>query len=257
VNGSPTQTEMVDGAGGRSQISQITMSLIVLLVLLFLTGPLAYMPRTVLSAVVFLVGLDLIDLKEMRRIWAQRPSEFWVALTTAIVVIFVGVEEGILLAAVMSLMEHVRRSYRSKNVVLALDSAGGWRMLPVSSPEQIRPGLLTYRFAHTIYYANAQQLSEQVIDLVQGAQPPLSWFCLDASAVADVDYTAAATLREIHGILKGKGIRLVLAEVVDLVKDELDRYELTDLIGKDAFYKSVSDVVSAYDRTPARSEAEN
>jgi sulfate permease, SulP family len=255
VNGSPTQTEMVDSAGGRSQLAQITTSLLVLLVLLFLTGPLANMPGAVLSAVVFLVGVELIDVKGMRKIWAQRRPEFWVALITAVVVVFVGVEQGILLAMVLSLMEHVRRSYRSQNVVLAPDTMGGWQAVPVTTPEQLRPGLLVYRFAHTMYYANAQQLSEQVADLVNGAAPPLAWFCIEASAVADVDFSAAATLREIHGILTGQGIRLVFADVVDLVKAELDRYELTSLIGKDAFYATVSDVVSAYDQKSAGSEA--
>lgn len=255
VNGSPTKTQMVDSAGGRSQLAQITASGIVLLVLLFLTAPLASMPIAVLSAVVFLIGVELIDVKGMRKIWVQRPSEFWVALITAIVVVGVGVEQGIVLAMVLSLIEHVRRSYRSKNVVLALDEKGDWRVLPVITPEQIRPGLLVYRFAHTMYYANAEQLSREVIELAKGAEPPLDWFCIDASAVADVDFSAAATLREIYGVLKGQGIRLVLAEVVDLVKAELDRYELTDLIGKDAFYETISEVVSTYDKKPAGDEA--
>jgi len=257
VNGSPTKTQMVDSAGGRSQLSQITTSVIVLLVLLFLTGPLASMPTAVLSAVVFLIGVELIDVKGMRKIWVQRPSEFWVALITAIVVVVVGVEQGILLAMVMSLIEHVRRSYRSKNVVLASDETGGLLALPVITPEQIRPGLLVYHFAHTMYYANAEQLSMEVVELAKGAEPPLVWFCIDASAVADVDFSAAATLREIYGILKGEGIRLVFCDVVDLVKAELDRYELTDLIGKDAFYKTISEVVSTYDKKAASDEDRN
>lgn len=254
VNGSPTKTQMVDSAGGRSQLSQVATSLIVLMVLLFLTGPLAYMPDAVLSSVVFLIGVELIDVKGMRKIWVQRPSEFWVALITAIVVVVVGVEQGILLAMVLSLIEHVRRSYRSKNVVLAIDNSGGWHALPVTTPEQIRPGLLIYRFAHTMYYANAEQLSREVIELAKGAEPPLAWFCIDASAVADVDFTAASTLREVYGILKGEGIRLVLAEVVELVKAELDRYELTDLIGEDAFYETISEVVSTYHKKAAGDE---
>ncbi len=248
VNGSPTKTQMVVSAGGRSQLAQITASLIVLLVLLFLTGPLAYMPDAALSAVVFLIGVELIDIKGMLNILVQRPPEFLVALITAVVVIFVGVEEGIILAMVLSLIEHVRRSYRSKNVIVVPDKTGGLRVLPVTAPEQVRPGLLVYRFAHTMYYANAQQLSEQVIKLAIGAHPPLIWFCIDASAVADVDFTAASTLRDLHGILKKQGIRLVLCEVVDPVKAELDRYELTGLFGKDAFYSTINAVISAYDK---------
>ena len=248
VNGSPTKTQMVDSAGGRSQLAQITTSVIVLLVLLFLTGPLASMPIPALSAVVFLIGVELIDVKGMRKIWVQRPPEFWVALITAIVVIGVGVEQGILLAMVLSLIEHVRRSYRSKNAVLAPDEKGGWRALPVITPEQVRPGLLVYRFSHTMYYANAEQLSREVVEISKGAQPPLVWFCIEASAVADVDFTAASILRDIHGILKKQGIRLVFSEMIDLVKAELDRYELTDLFGKDAFYETINAVVSAYDK---------
>jgi MFS superfamily sulfate permease-like transporter len=248
VNGSPTKTQMVDSAGGRSQLAQITTSLVVLLVLLFLTGPLAHMPNAVLSAVVFLIGVELIDVKGMRKILIQRPSEFWVALITALVVIFVGVEQGILLAMVLSLIEHVRRSYRSKNVIVVTDKEGSWHLLPVNTPEQMRPGLLVYRFAHTMYYANAQQLAEQVVDLANGAQPPLVWFCIEASAVADVDFTAASTLRDIHGILKSQGIRLVFCNVIDLVKAELDRYELTYLFGENAFYGTISTVISAYEK---------
>ena len=254
VNGSPTKTQMVVSAGGRSQLAQITTSLIVLLVLLFLTGPLADMPNAVLSAVVFLIGVELIDVKGMRKIWIQRPSEFWVALITALVVIFVGVEQGIILAMVLSLMEHVRRSYRSKNDIVVPDKTGGLRVLPVTAPEQVRPGLLMYRFAHTMYYANAQQLYEQVVNLANGAQPPLVWFCIEASAVADVDFTAASTLRDIHGILKRQGIRLVFCDVIDLVKAELDRYELTDLFGKDAFYGTINEVLSAYDKRSTDNE---
>jgi MFS superfamily sulfate permease-like transporter len=99
-----------------------------------------------------------------------------------------------------------------------------------------------------MYYANAQQLSEQVIDLSNKAQPHLRWFCIDASAVADVDFTAASTLRDLHGILKKQGVRLVFCDITDIVKAELDRYELTDLFGKDAFYGTINAVISAYDK---------
>ncbi len=100
VNGSPTKTQMVDSAGGRSQIATLTTSVIVVIVVLFLTVPLSYMPNAVLSSVVFMIGLELVDVKGMRKIFAARPSEFWVAALTAAVVVFIGVEQGIILAMV-------------------------------------------------------------------------------------------------------------------------------------------------------------
>ena len=83
VNGSPTKTQMVDGAGGRSQIASLTCAGVVLIVLLFLTKPLQYMPEAVLSTVVFLIGIELIAVKGMRHIYKLRVDEFVVATITA------------------------------------------------------------------------------------------------------------------------------------------------------------------------------
>ena len=97
-----------------------------------------------------------------------------------------------------------------------------------------------------MYYANAELLSEQVLELAKGAQPPLSWFCIDAAAVDDVDFSAAESLHSICGLLKQQGIRLVFAVVSDDVRTELDRSGLTELIGENAYYATVGDVVNAY-----------
>ena len=246
VSGSPTKTQMVDGAGGRSQLTHLTTVLVVLLVILFLTGPLAYMPEAVLAAIVFMIGLDLIDLEGMKKIFVEARSEFWVALITMVVVVLVGVEQGILLAMVLSLLDHVRRGYRPKNSLVVARQGNGWRISPVSSPAQFEPGLMAYHFSHSMYYANAEQFSEQVLDLVNSADPRLEWFCIDAAAIADVDYSAAATLRSTCGILKEQGIRLVFVRVSVDVRAELDRYGVTDLVGTGAFYTNGDDLLNDY-----------
>jgi SulP family sulfate permease len=245
VNGSPTKTQMVDSAGGRTQLSLLITSLIVLLVLLFLTGPLAYIPDAVLSTVVFLIGIDLIDVKGMHSIFVRRRSEFWVALFTTLMVVCIGVEQGILFAIVLSLIVHTRRGYRPKNAVLVPTEPGVWRPQPVLSKAQALKGLVLYRFTHSMYYANAQLFSEEITYLTNNAEPPLRWFCIDASAIDDVDYSAAETLRSVYAILKEKKIRLVFAHVLDNVKEK-NHYELRQLLGKEAFYDSLHDVVSAY-----------
>jgi MFS superfamily sulfate permease-like transporter len=245
VSGSPTKTQMVDGAGGRTQLSLIVTSVIVLVVLLFLTGPLAYMPDAVLSAVVFLIGIELIDIPGMRKIYQQRRSEFWVAVLTMLVVALVGVEQGIILAVVLSLIDHTRRGYKPKNAVLVPAESGVMRAQPVVSKAEAEPGLLIYRFTHSMYYANSQQLTEEVTALVNSAEPPLRWLCIDASAIDDVDYSAAESLRSIFGILQEKGVRLVVAQVMDDVREE-SRYQLRELFGEDAFYDTLEDVMQAY-----------
>jgi sulfate permease, SulP family len=246
VNGSPTKTQMVESAGGRSQVAHLASCLVVLLTLIFLTGPLANLPEAALSAVVFLIGLELVDLGGMKRILAERPAEFWVALVTALVVVLVGVEQSILLAVVLSLLEHTRQGYRPHNMVIVVDRDRGWRSLSVDNPQQASPGLMIYRFTHSLYYANTELLRRQVVALAQEAQPPLAWFCISAAAIDDVDFTAAATLRRLHHVLDAQGIRLVFAEVSSEVQARLDRYQLADLLGKDAFFETIAGVVDAY-----------
>ena len=245
VNGSPTKTQMVDSAGGRTQLSLLVTTAIVMLVLLFLTAPLAYMPEAVLSAVVFLIGVDLIDIAGMRKIFAERRSEFWVAFLTMLTVIFVGVEQGILLAIVLSLVDHTRRGYRPKNVLLKPTAEGAWKARPMTTAVQAEPGLVVYRFTHSMYYANSQQLSEEVTQLVQNADPPVKWFCFDVSAVDDVDFSAAETLRSLYATLQEHGIRMVVAEVQEDVR-EGSRSMFHELIGNDAFYDTVDDVRADY-----------
>ena len=108
VNGSPTQSAVVDTAGGRSQVSQITTATVVLLVLLFFTGPLSFLPNAVLAAIVFLIGVKLIDHRGLKQILRAKPNEFALALATAATVVVLGVEQGIILAIALSLFEHVR-----------------------------------------------------------------------------------------------------------------------------------------------------
>jgi MFS superfamily sulfate permease-like transporter len=224
-------------------------------VLFFLTGPLAYLPEAALAAIILLIGAELIDVKGMRSIFRARRSEFWIALTTALVVVCVGVEQSILLAIVLSLLDHTRQGYRPHNSVMVHDVPRGLKSLSFYKLKsfghrdvQLEPGLLVYRFSHSIYYANTDLLFSQVSELAAMAQPQLAWFCIDAAAIDDVDYTGAATLRAIHDVLKSMKIRLVFAQVSDDVKRTLEAYELTGLIGRDAFFDSIGNVLHAYER---------
>jgi MFS superfamily sulfate permease-like transporter len=239
VNGSPTKTQMVDSAGGRSQLALIFTALMVLLVLLFLTRPLAYMPECVLSAVVFLIGVELVDLQGMRRIFVQRRSEFWVALTTTLTVLVIGVEQGILLAVVLSLIDHTRHGYRPKTVVLLPTESGAWQPQPLATGSQALPGLVVYRFTHSLYYANSQQLAEDISGLVNAANPPLRRLCIEASAIDDIDYTAAETFRSILELLKSKGIDLVMCQLANELRSN-ESQNLADLFSEVTLYETLS-----------------
>src|SRR6202011_72165 len=119
---------------------------VVLLVLLFLTGPLQYLPRCVLAAIVFTIAVGMVDVARLRDIRRESPGEFYLAVTTAATVVTLGVEQGILLAIALSLFRHVRHSYRPHTMMLAPDAAGMWIAAPAAPGIETEPGLIVYRF---------------------------------------------------------------------------------------------------------------
>jgi len=246
VNGSPTKTEMVDSAGGRSQASQLTAAAIVVVVLLFLTAPLAYMPNAVLAAVVFLIGLRLVDYLGMARILKLRPGEFAVAFITAATVVVVGVEQGIILAMGLSVLEHIYHSYRPFDRLIIVTPDGAPAFSALASGAQAAPGLLVYRFGASLYYANATRFTEETMALVEDADPPLRWLCVVASTISDIDYSGSDTLRAVHEELAAKGVTLVVAEADDKVRGLLDAYGLTERIGAGNVYDTVPAMLTAY-----------
>jgi SulP family sulfate permease len=253
VNGSPTKTQMVDSAGGRSQLAMLSTAGIILVVLLFLTKPLQYMPSAVLASVVFIIGVELVDIAGMRRILAVRQSEFIVAMITAATVVAVGVEQAVILAMVISLIDHLRRSYSPNDSVLVMTTGTDLRPRPPNPGTRTLDGLVVYHFAASLYYANANHFSEEVLGLTNEDQPAVRWFGIDASAITDIDFSGAQTLRELAGSLQDRGTRLVFAEVTPDVRAGLDRYGLTELLGEDTFFDTVASMIGAYRNRPAES----
>ena len=249
VNGSPTKTEMVDGAGGRSQVAQLTAGAIVVVVLLFLTGPLASMPNAVLAAVVFLIGLRLVDIKGMQDILRVRRGEFLIALLTTVVVVVVGVEQGIVLAIILSIIAHIAHSYRPHDRLLSIAPDGRLSSATVASATEAVPGLVIYLFGASLYYANTTRFTAEIMDLVARADPPLRWFGLSASAMGDVDYSGADAIRVVVEELKERGVTLVISDVDPDVQRLLDAYGLSEKIGRQNIYTTMQDVIEAYQAT--------
>ena len=134
-----------------------------------------------------------------------------------------------------------------KNSLLEVDEAGKVRMVPVSAkPAEALPGLMVYRFSHSMYYANAEYFTQEVLGLADQADPPLVWLCIDGIAIDEIDYSAAATLAEMVKLLQDREVKIVLSEIADFVRAELDRSHVTELIGNDAFFDTIEDVVAAY-----------
>jgi sulfate permease, SulP family len=245
VNGSPTKTQITDSAGGRSQLSQLTAAAVVLIVLVLLTGPLAYLPVAALAAVVFLIALELVDVVGMRHILALRKHEFAVALLTTAAVLVLGVEFGIVLAIIASMVDHLRHSYSPLNSVLVKSPEGHWQPVPARPGTRTEEGLVVYRFGTSLYYANASRLVEDIAALV-GHGSPLRWMVIDCAAIADVDYTASAVLVKVVEHVHQHHVHLALSCVLGPVRRQLDQYGISKALGQDAYFDTPGAALEAF-----------
>ena len=245
VNGSPTQTAMAERAGARSQLAQLAFAGVVLLVLLFLTGPLQYLPRCVLAAIVFTIAVGMIDLRGLRDIRHESPGEFDLAVITAAAVVAIGVEVGILLAIALSLFRHVRHSYSPHTTMLVPDAAGRWMPMPVTPGKETEPGLIVYRFGADLFYANHDRFADEVHTLVDQAPHPIRWVVVDAGAITDVDYSAARGIRELVDDLARRQVGVVFARVSPYLRSDMDRHRITAVIGETWVFATLHEALAA------------
>jgi len=248
VNGSPTQTQVADSAGGRSQLAPLTTSAVVLIVVLLLTGPLASLPIAALAAVVFVIAVGLIDVRGMRRILACRPREFAIALLTTVAVVTLGVEDGIALAVTASIIDHLRHTSHPVSSLLVKSQAGHWQPAPVRPGARTEEGLAVYRFGTSLYYANAAHLGDDITTLAAHGSP-LRWLVLDAAAIGDIDYTAAAVLTRTIEYFRKQHIRFAFSNVLGQVRQQLDRYGISAAIGPAAYYDTPGQALEAFHAT--------
>ncbi len=252
VNGSPTQTSVVEGAGSRSQMAQVATAAVVAAVLLFVTGPLQYLPRCVLGAIVFIVAIKLVDLKTLRAIRSESPGEFALAAVTAAVVVLVGVEQGIVLAMVMSLARIVQHSYHPHTAVLVETQSGLWQLTPAVRGAATEPGLVIYRFGAPLFYANAGRFADEIRDVVGPDPSPVRWVVVDAGPITRIDYSAARIVGQLLAELKARKVNLLFAHVQPELQADFDRHHLTEVIGASCIIDHLHNAIAQYHQMATR-----
>jgi MFS superfamily sulfate permease-like transporter len=155
----------------------------------------------------------------------------------------VGVEQGILLAIALSLLAHVRHSYRPHAMMLVPDEHQRWIAIPAVPGKVTQDGLIIFRLAAT-YYANVNHFADEVVALVEHAPAPVRWFVIDAAAITDIDYSAAQALRDLIDELTHRGTSVVFARVNQYLRSDLDRHRITTALGKSRVLATLHEAIA-------------
>jgi SulP family sulfate permease len=252
IGASGARTAVNDSMGARTQIAGLFSVGAVVLILLFLTSPIQYLPDAILGAVIVVAGITIVDVAAWRSLAAIDRVEVAIAgVTTACVVVF-GVLEALVVAVGLSIIDTVRRSARPYDAVLGwVPDLQGYRNVAIYPSAQVTPGVVVYRLDDRLFFANAGYVKGRVLEAIRAAPTETEWVVFDAEAVNHIDATGMEALIDLTRDLRRDGISLVVARLRTRMKPDFDVSGLTDEVGPEHFYPSVKLAVDAFVRDPA------
>jgi high affinity sulfate transporter 1 len=251
VSGTDSRTAINHAMGGKSQMAGLVAAATMALVLLFLTGPLRYLPQAALGAVLIIAAIGLFDARELVRLWRVSRAEFAVAVTTMLGVIALDILEGIVLAVAFALLLLLKRSARPPDAVLVrVPGVKGFHDRTHHPDTPGTPGLLFYRFGAAIVFYNAPYLKKRVLELV-AAQCGVKHVVLDGNTINAIDTSGAETLEELTRELDGRGIRLGLAGFRTEARNFLQRAGTMAVIGDENVYPTLKSAMKAFEASHA------
>ena len=218
----------------------------IVVVLLFLTGPIADLPKAVLGAVIVGACIGLVDLAAWRALWAADRVEFAIAAVTTAGVIVVGVLDAIAFAVGLSIVDVVRRSARPHDAVLGwVERLGRWADVSVHRSARVTPGVVVYRLDDRLFFANAATSRARVREALRAAPSEPHALVLDAEGVAHVDTAGLDALEDLAASLRDEGVALHVARMKEHVRARLEAAGTLERIGAERFHPTVRAAVGA------------
>ena len=212
VTGADSRTAMAVASGGRTQVTGLVAAAAIAFVLLFLTGPLRYVPIAALGTVLVFAAFSLFDLRALKEIWAIDRAEAGLAVVTMLAVVAVGAINGILVAVALALARFVRQVARPRDEVLGkVANLPGFHSIQRHASASTVQGLTLFRFNAPLTFFNADYFKQRALAVADTAGPDLRWFVIDAIPISDLDINGLYALRDLREALEARGAILVLA----------------------------------------------
>lgn len=246
VAGGMSQTAVNDMGGATSPVALIVTSGAIALTLLFFASFFHNLPEPVLGAIVLMAASHLVRFEELRRLLIESRAEFWTSMVACVGVLFFGLLNGLLLAAVGSLVMLIAQTSRPMVVVVGRERSTGHFVSRARNPDASdTPGALVVRSASTWLYFNAEHIRRQIVDLIDGTPAGIRTVVLDFSSVPAIDITAGTILRGLVRTLKDRGIRIELAELHDEVVETLKIIDAEHDLGPVVAHRTIEDCLAA------------
>jgi len=253
VSGGMSQSLVNESGGARTPLSGFIAALLMLLIVLFVSGVLRYLPQPVLAAIVLMAVMGLFNVTALKHFWRADRSEFVVAIAALLGVLGSGLLRGVLIGAIISLVQLLRRASRPH--VAFLGRIPGTRRFSDTARnpdnEPVSDALIV-RVESSLLYFNAEHVRDTVAARLRAEATPPKIVILDLSASPHMDIQACGVVMNMADDIKAVGARLQIVEARSSVRDRLRAEGIEEHVSQVNRFTSVADAVEDFQKTSNR-----
>ncbi|KAK2663853.1 hypothetical protein Ddye_002427 [Dipteronia dyeriana] len=241
-------------AGCNTAVSNIVMSMVVLLTLELITPLFKYTPNAILASIIISAVIGLIDIEAVILLWKIDKFDFVACMGAFFGVVFVSVEIGLLIAVSISFAKILLQVTRPRTAILGkLPRTSVYRNI-LQYPDAAKvAGIVIVRVDSAIYFSNSNYIKERILRwltdedeiLKENQLPRIQYLIVEMSPVTDIDTSGIHALEELYRSLQKRDVQIILANPGQVVVDKLHASEYTELIGDDHIFLAVADAVRA------------
>jgi MFS superfamily sulfate permease-like transporter len=248
VTASDSRTAINANVGGRSQLAGVVAAGALVVTVLYLQPALAILPIPALGAILIAAAISLIDIAALREIWRISRIEFVFARIALVAPITLGVLDGVLIAIGATFVYLLRKMMFPRDALIGrVPGRDGFYKLHRHPDAQPVPGMVIPLVQGDLLFFNADHVQARLCAIADAMPQGTRWLVLDASAITQVDSTAAAMLDEFGADLAGRGVRFGLAELHAEVRELLGRSGLLAAVGPDMIFDDLDDALRAFE----------
>jgi len=249
TTGGFSRTAVNDQAGAKTGLASILSAGLILLTLLFLTPLFYYLPNAILASVIMVAVYGLIDFKEVIHLWHSNRTDFFMLLATFVATLSLGIEQGIGVGVVLSLVMVIYQTTRPHVARLGrIPNTHFYRNVERFSKLEEREDVLILRFDSQLYFANSTFFKDWIEDHINEREGQLKAVILHGGSMTALDSSGAHALEEMLDLLHERGIELFLTDLRGPVRDALVRSHLVDKIGGHNFFMNVQRAIDYLDQ---------
>lgn len=248
VTGGFSRTAVNDQAGARTGLASIISAVLIILTLLFLTPLFYYLPKAILASVIMVAVFGLIDFKEAKHLWKNDKRDFAMLFVTFVATLSLGIEEGILIGVVLSLIMVIYRSaYPHVAKLGQVEGTDQYRNTARFENAIDRDDLLIIRPDSQLFFANINYIRDKwdAWEAPKGDQ--LKCVVFNAKAVNAMDSSAVHFLEERFHDYKEKGVEFYISGLRGPLRDYLTKNGFINHLGEERFFSHVNEAVTYYE----------